>query len=175
MRKYITLIMIVSMLVVTSGCGNELSKVASNHSEIMLNSLENKAEAKSFSVEKPNVEKLSSELINRIVQDTDDQYKVKDFSTEEDIEQHLREVTSSDLAANITDVYYEERDGGLYLVPTELFPWVNTDQPYELKQMNDFEYQLIQSNESDLYGSYTIEINFLYENNHWIIKNFTIK
>ena len=175
MKKYITLTMIVSMLAVTSGCGNELSKVASNHSEIMLNSLENKAEAKSFSVEKPNVEKLSSELINRIVQDTDDQYRVKDFNTEEDIEQHLREVTSSDLAANITDVYYEERDGGLYLVPTELFPWVNTDQPYELKQMNDFEYQLIQSNESDLYGSYTIEINFLYENNHWIIKNFTIK
>ncbi len=174
MKKYITLIMIVSILGITSGCGTELSKVASNHSAIMLHSLENKAEAKSFSVDKPNVEKLTSELINRIVQDTDDQNMVKEFTTKKDMEQHLQEVASSDLVSTITDVYFEEREGGLYLVPTELFPWVNTDQPYELKQMNDFEYQLIQSNESDLNGSYTIEINFLYENNHWIIKNFTI-
>ena len=53
--------------------------------------------------------------------------------------------------------------------------WVNTDESYELEKLNEYEYELTQSNESDLYGSYTIKIHFLYENNHWIIKNFEIK
>ncbi|WP_347549193.1 hypothetical protein ABFG93_17000 [Pseudalkalibacillus hwajinpoensis] len=175
MKKYINAIMIIGMLSVTAGCGAELSKVAENHSNISLFSIENKAEAKTIAVEKLEVEKLSDEFINRIVQDTDDQYQVKNFSSEEEINNHLREVASEDLAKKITTSYFEERDGALYIVPTELFPWMNSDNPYELTQLNEYEYQLVQSNQSDLYGSYTIEIKFLYEDNHWIIKNFTIK
>ncbi|WLR60915.1 hypothetical protein [Guptibacillus hwajinpoensis] len=175
MKKYIGLLMFVGALTFTSGCGGELSKVAADHSEIVISSLENKAEAKTDSIEKPDVENLSNELINHIIQDTDEEGKVKQFQTIAGVEQDLQKITSKELASEIADVYFTEREGDLYLVPTELFPWVNTDESYELKKLNEFEYELTQSNESDLYGSYTIKIHFVYENNHWIIKNFEIK
>lgn len=167
--------MLVGALTFTSGCGTDLSKVADEHSQMMMSSIETKAEAKAISVEKPDVEKLSTELVDRIVQETDANYKVKEFQSTEEVEQHLQKVASKELASQIADVYFEEREGDLYLIPTELFPWVDTDKPYELNKKSEFEYQLIQSNESDLYGTYTIKINFIYENNHWIIKNFEVK
>ncbi|WP_226656128.1 IseA DL-endopeptidase inhibitor family protein [Pseudalkalibacillus hwajinpoensis] len=175
MKKYIGIAMLVGALTFTSGCGTNLSKVAEEHSQMVMSSIETKAEAKTISVEKPNVEQLSTDLMDRIVQETDANYKVKEFQSIEEVEQHLQKVASKELASQIADVYFEERDGALYLIPTELFPWVNTDKPYELNQKSEFEYQLTQSNESDLYGTYTIKINFVYENNHWIIKNFEIQ
>ncbi|MBN8209453.1 hypothetical protein JI666_11915 [Bacillus sp. NTK071] len=175
MKQYISLIVMVGMLSITSGCGSEVTSLAENHSKMMLSSIENKAEAKTIAVEKPDVEMLSNELINRIMQDTNENFQVENFNTKEEIKKHLQEVASEDLATNITDTYYEEREGSLYLIPTELFPWMDNEKPFELNQVNTFEYQLVQTNDSDLYGSYTIEINFLYEENHWIIKNFTIK
>lgn len=174
-KQYISLIVMVGMLSITSGCGSEVTSLAENHSKMMLSSIENKAEAKTIAVEKPDVEMLSNELINRIMQDTNENFQVENFNTKEEIKKHLQEVASEDLATNITDTYYEEREGSLYLIPTELFPWMDNEKPFELNQVNTFEYQLVQTNDSDLYGSYTIEINFLYEENHWIIKNFTIK
>ncbi|TKD69156.1 hypothetical protein [Pseudalkalibacillus hwajinpoensis] len=175
MKQYISFILIAGMLSITSGCGSDVTKLAENHSEMMLSSIENKAEAKTIAVAKPDVEMLSNELINRIMQDSDENFQVENFNTKEEINEHLQEVASEDLATNIADTYYEEREGSLYLIPTELFPWMDNEEPYELNQVNTFEYQLVQTNESDLYGTYTIEINFLYEENHWIIKNFTIK
>lgn len=174
-KRYISFIVMAGMLSITAGCGSDVGKLAKNHSEIVLSSIDNKAEAKTIAIEKPDVEKLSTELMNRIIQDTNQNFQVENFNTKEEINKHLQEVASEDLATNITNTYYEEREGSLYLIPTELFPWMNGEEPYELKQVNEFEYQLIQETESDLYGTYTIEINFLYENNHWIIKNFKIK
>lgn len=174
-KRYISFIVMAGMLSITSGCGSEVTKLAENHSEIVLPSIENKAEAKTIAIEKPDVEKLSDELMNRIMQDTKQNFQVENFDSKKEINKHLQEVASEDLATNITDTYYEEREGSLYLIPTELFPWMDSEEPYELNQVNKFEYQLVQANESDLYGSYTIEINFLYEENRWIIKNFTIK
>ena len=174
-KRYISFIVMAGMLSITTGCGSDVANLAKDHSEIVLSSIDNKAEAKTIAIEKPDVEMLSSELMNRIIQDTNQSFQVKNFNTKEEINNHLQEVASEDLATNIIDTYYEEREGSLYLIPTELFPWMNSEEPYELNQVNKFEYQLVQSNESDLYGAYTIEINFLYENNHWIIKNFTIK
>lgn len=175
LKKYISIAMLVGALTFTSGCGAEISKVAEEHSQMVMSSIENKAEAKTMAVEKPNVEQLSTDLIDRIVQETDANYKVKQFQSIEEIEQHLQKIASKELSSQIADVYFEEREGGLYLVPTELFPWVDTDKPYELDQISEFEYKLTQSNQSDLYGAYTIDIDFIYENNHWIIKNFEIK
>ncbi|WP_273853229.1 hypothetical protein [Guptibacillus spartinae] len=175
MKKYIGIAMLVGALTFTSGCGTNLSKVADEHSQMMISSIETKAEAKTSSVEKPDVEKLSTEIVDRIVQETDANYKVEEFQSIEEVEQHLQEVASKELASQIADVYFEERDGALYLIPTEIFPWVNTDKPYELNQKNEFEYELTQSNESELYGAYTIKINYVYENNHWIVKNFEVK
>ncbi len=162
------------MLSITAGCGSDVAKLAKNHSQIVLSSIDNKAEAKTIAIEKPDVEKLSNELMNRIIQDTNQNFQVENFNTKAEINKHLQEVASEDLATNIIDTYYEEREGSLYLIPTELFPWMNSEKPYELNQVNKFEYQLLQETESDLYGTYTIEINFLYENNHWIIENFKI-
>lgn len=169
------MLLIITMVSITAGCGADISKVANNHTEVMFASLENKAEAKSIVVEKPDAEKLTQELTDRIVQKTDENYEVKNFSTKDEIQNHLEEVASEELANKITNFYYEERNGSLFLKPTELFPWVNYENAYDLKKVSEFHYKLVQSNQTDLYDNYTIEINFKYVNNSWQIQNFNVR
>ncbi|WP_377888081.1 hypothetical protein [Alkalihalobacillus sp. R86527] len=173
--RYISMLLLLSMVSITAGCGADLTKVAQNHTEMMISSFETKAEAKSTAVEKLDEVKVTKELTNRIVQKTNDDYKVENFSSKEEISNHLQGVASKELSNKITDFYYEEKNGALYLKPTELFPWVDYENDYDIKKLNEFQYQLVQSNQSDLYGNYTIEINFQYVNNDWVIQNFTIK
>lgn len=173
--RYISMLLLFSMVSLTAGCGADLNKVAQNHTEMLVSSFETKAEAKSTAVKELDEVTLTKELTNRVVQKTDNQYKVENFSSKEEMSNHLQGVASEELSNKITDFYYEEKDGALYLKPTELFPWVEYENDYDVKKVNEFEYQLVQSNESDLYGNYTIEINFEYVNNDWIIQNFAIK
>ncbi|WP_270179668.1 hypothetical protein [Alkalihalobacillus sp. CinArs1] len=173
--RYISMLLLLCLVSITAGCGADLTKVAQNHTEMMVSSFETKAQAKSTEVKEIDEKKVTNELIERIIQKTDENYRVEKFSSKEEISNHLQGVASEDLANEITDFYYEENDGGLYLKPTELFPWVDYENEYDLKKVNEFEYKLVQTNETDLYGTYTIEIEFEYSNNDWIIQNFTIQ
>ncbi|WP_070120594.1 hypothetical protein [Bacillus marinisedimentorum] len=116
-------------------------------------------------------ETLLTAFIDKLVQDTDEQYMVKKYQSKQELLNDFGSISKLEVAKTYVDFYYEERDGGLYIVPTELPPWFEKDNPYELKKIDSKKYELYQENTSDLYGSYSITVEFTYENGKWIISN----
>ncbi|WP_079710964.1 hypothetical protein [Paraliobacillus ryukyuensis] len=114
------------------------------------------------------VEKTSA-FMDILVQETDQQYKVKGMSTKQALIKAFNDVASSEVAKKYVDVYYNEKDDGLYIVPTELPPWFVADQDYQKEKISNNKYRIQQSNQSDLYGNYEIELELSYVQQKWKI------
>jgi hypothetical protein len=99
----------------------------------------------------------------------DENYKVVNFSSKEELISHLSNYVSEDVATYYTDGLFEEKESSLYIIPTELPPWLEEDQPVNIKQLSDTSYRVYQKNTSDLYGTYEITLGYEYVDGKWII------
>jgi hypothetical protein len=114
---------------------------------------------------------LADQFMARLVQDIDQENKVKNFHTKKELIQYLSEISNEKLAKLFIDYYYYEADGDLYIVPTETPPWFMKKNSYIITEISPTKYQLKQTNEVDLYGTYTIVLEYIYSNNKWRIED----
>ncbi|RKQ29566.1 hypothetical protein [Oceanobacillus halophilus] len=167
----ISLIMVVLFL--TDGTTMPVS--AKNHSLISA-SLE-KDEAFPLKNEKKelthdNIVQLTNRFMDILVQDSEENYKVKQFNTKEDLLTEFEKVSTRETAKSYVDFYYEEKADGMYILPTETPPWFIQDNDYDIEQVSNNTVKIIQNNTTDLDGNYTIEMEFTYHKT-WKITNIT--
>lgn len=113
--------------------------------------------------------KNASLFMEALKQETDEYYKVKNYSTKDELISHLTNYVSEDIATYYTDGLFEEKESSLYIIPTELPPWLEEEQPVNIKQLSDTSYRVYQKNTSDLYGIYEITLGYEYIDGKWII------
>ncbi|MDM5200165.1 hypothetical protein QUF79_19315 [Fictibacillus enclensis] len=130
---------------------------------------EQSAQAEEVSLTKAKALQLSQEFINKLQTKTDSQYRVKDYSSKSELIKDVRHVASKQMASDYVNGLFEEKKGKLYVVPTDLPPWVEKGQNFELKKLSESSYHLVQHNKSDLYGEYSITLGFEKVNSHWVI------
>ncbi|MBY6035097.1 hypothetical protein KUV80_00430 [Fictibacillus nanhaiensis] len=117
-----------------------------------------------------NIAKEKAKLfMDALKQEIDANYKVIKYSTKEELISHLKNYVSEDIAVYYTDGLFEERESSLYIIPTELPPWLEEEQPVDVKQLSDTSYRVYQKNTSDLYGTYEITLGYEYIEEEWII------
>lgn len=98
-----------------------------------------------------------------LIQKADDNYKVKKYQTKTDLLHAFEEVTTNDVAQPYVDFYYEEKNDGLYILPTEIPAWFVEENAYDIIQMEGNKVKVIQENNSPLHGTYHIEIEFTFQ------------
>jgi hypothetical protein len=117
-----------------------------------------------------NIAKRNASLfMEALKQETDDNYKVLNYSTKNELITYLTNYVSEDIAAYYTDGLFEEKESSLYIIPTELPPWLEEEEPVNIKQLSDTSYRVYQKNSSDLYGIYEITLGYEYIDGKWII------
>lgn len=120
-----------------------------------------------------NIVYLTDKFIDTIVQDTDSDYRVIDYDSKEKLLNTFKTIATREVAQVYIDFYFKEEDNGLYIVPTETPPWFNPNNDYDVVQLNHDQVAVIQENQSDLYGDYSIEIEFTREGEDWRISQVT--
>lgn len=113
--------------------------------------------------------KNASLFMEALKQETDDNYKVINYSSKDELITYLTNYVSEDIAAYYTDGLFEEKESSLYIIPTELPPWLEEEEPVNIKQLSDTSYRVYQKNSSDLYGIYEITLGYEYIDGKWII------
>lgn len=122
-------------------------------------------------------EKLSEEKIveltegfmNTLVAKVDDNYRLVEYDTIEELEKAFQKYTHPGVADPYIDFYFEEKDDVIYIVPTETPPWFVKENDYTLIEQADNKYLLTQTNTIELYGTYTIQIEFELDKGEWKI------
>ncbi|WP_163536608.1 hypothetical protein [Gracilibacillus sp. YIM 98692] len=115
--------------------------------------------------------RLTDQFMELLVQETDDNYRVKHYDTKEALLDAFDPYVKRESAEPYIDYYYEEKADGLYIIPTETPPWFQKDQEYEKIVKDKKTVEIKQTNQTDLYGPYTIIIEFQNIDGSWIIAN----
>lgn len=108
---------------------------------------------------------IMEQFMKTLVQDTDENYKVTGIESKYDLLKEFETISTEVIAKEYVDFYYEEIDDGLYIIPTETPPWFISDNPYDIVQIDEKQVQITQTNQSDLFGTYTIKIELTYHDN----------
>ncbi|WLD92464.1 hypothetical protein [Alkalihalobacillus sp. AL-G] len=114
---------------------------------------------------------IADHFMDEIVQPADDEYKVMTFTTKQQLVEYLSQYSSPEIARYYVDGLYEEKNGELYIIPTELPPWIIMGEPADLTEVSEENYTLTQINKSDLYGNYKINLTFKEQDGKWKIND----
>ncbi|WP_112181699.1 MULTISPECIES: hypothetical protein [Paraliobacillus] len=114
---------------------------------------------------------ITNKFMDILVQDVNQQYKVNGIETKAELIDKFTAITTAEIAEEYVSYYYEEKEDGLYIIPTETPPWFMESEAYEKESIEENKVKITQQNESDLYGAYTIEIELTYSEKGWKITN----
>ncbi|WP_336990291.1 DUF4367 domain-containing protein [Bacillus infantis] len=114
----------------------------------------------------------SMTLFDQQLKKFDANLKHPTFKTEEEFYTEFSSIMTKQLAKKRFGYIVEEKADGLYLVATEGPIFLDTSQPYELKQTSPSEYKITQKHKSDLHGVLTIVITISKVENKWIMTDF---
>lgn len=116
------------------------------------------------------IKNKTNQFMDLLIQDIDNDNRVKRVDSKKALIQSFKHVADQETAKAFVDRYYEERDDGLYVIPSEKPAWIDEDQDIDVIQLEDNRVKALQHNQSDLYREYTIAIEFTYDN-EWVISN----
>lgn len=112
---------------------------------------------------------LTDKFMEQLVQEVDEDYRVVHFDTKAALEASFDHIANREVIAEYVDFYYEETADGLYILPTETPPWFIKENDYNVIQLNKDQVEVVQENQTDLYGAYTITYEFSFDDDDWKI------
>ncbi|GGJ99664.1 hypothetical protein GCM10007063_22500 [Lentibacillus kapialis] len=118
---------------------------------------------------------LTGSFMNKLLQEINDDNKVIRYDTKEELLNEFKKISSEEVAARYIDFYFNEKEDGLYIKPTETPPWFQENNDYDMIQQDDNTVVVNQKNTSQLYGTYIVEFEFTWVNNQWKISDITHK
>ncbi|GAA0440899.1 hypothetical protein GCM10008983_17500 [Lentibacillus halophilus] len=107
---------------------------------------------------------LTGRFRDLLVPKIDETNKVVKYDTLDEFKKAFETVSTRKVASKYVDYYFYEQTDGLYVKPTETPPWFHEQEDYEMIRKNTEKVEISQTNQTDLYGTYTIKIEFTYDN-----------
>lgn len=125
-------------------------------------------------LDKALIEKRTDQFMDQLVQEVNGNYKVKKYNSKQALLDDFKPFAKQKAAEKYVDYFYQEKQSGLYILPTETPPWFVNGQAYDTIDIDENHKQVIQTNTNDIYGEYTIVITFEYDG-QWLIKEIEHK
>lgn len=132
------------------------------------NELEDHNSKATLAITHEEIVSLTGEFMEVILQDVDDDYRVTHYDTKDELLDEFKKLSTREVAEPYIDFYFEENVEGLYIIPTETPPWFNPDNDYDIIT-SDKSVRIIQMNETDFDGKYTVEYEFKNSASGWKI------
>ncbi|MYL33757.1 hypothetical protein GLW08_18700 [Pontibacillus yanchengensis] len=178
--KYIKglLSILVGAVIILSGCGAQEEQSSSGTSgETSTNGekSENKNEASTKTLSEDKAEQLMKDLEVRLQPRTNEDGKVVEYKTKDEMVNYLSEVTDQQLAKKLVDNMYEKKDDGLYIQPDEFGPFLSPDKDYKFEKIEEGKYKLVQKNKTDAEGTFTLTVFFKLMNDTYNISDYKVK
>lgn len=136
------------------------------------NQIDATAEAEERQPNKEEVIRVMNGLEAALKQDADDSYKLENYATEQELTEAFEAYVTPELAAAYVDYYFRTEADGVYVIPTHTEPWFQEENEYDMINISKHTVQLIQENENDMAGSYTLVVEMVLQNG-WKIQDIS--
>ncbi|TFJ92811.1 hypothetical protein [Lentibacillus salicampi] len=112
---------------------------------------------------------MTDQFMDNLLQETDNRNKVIHYDTKSDLLGEFEKIAAKEVASKYVQYYFDEQSDGLYIKPTETPPWFQEQHDYDKIKKDDNTVEVVQTNQTDLYGTYTVTFEFTWEDNQWTI------
>ncbi|MCM3664704.1 DUF4367 domain-containing protein [Mesobacillus subterraneus] len=107
--------------------------------------------------------------INSAFNDATEDEKFNTYKTKEEFYSLFTDFVAREFVESTFSFRVDEKEDGLYVVPTEYPPHYIPEFPFQLIRISETEYTLTQYQETDLYGQLTLTITFKNHSGTWMI------
>lgn len=115
------------------------------------------------------ISSMTDQFMDKLLQETDNRNKVIHYDTKSDLLGEFEKIAAKEVASKYVQYYFDEQSDGLYIKPTETPPWFQEQHDYDKIKKDDNTVEVVQTNQTDLYGTYTVTFEFTWEDNQWTI------
>ncbi|MDQ0257750.1 hypothetical protein J2S74_005212 [Evansella vedderi] len=98
-----------------------------------------------------------------------DDLRIPDIDSKQEMVEYVNSVMSVELGRWFAETYFEEREDGLYVIPKDGLTYLEEDEPYEVEQVSESVYRVIQERDTDMLGHIKIIFNLAYNGENWIV------
>ncbi|QTN00153.1 hypothetical protein ERJ70_13110 [Sediminibacillus dalangtanensis] len=156
------LILIIPILILSGQAGDEEMATAGSAEQISQENVPSDSETASRPTHAQLVS-ITEKFMDLLVQETDESYRVRSYNSINELTDAFTKIAKPSAAKKYIDYYYEEKEDGLYLLPAETPPWFQSEAEYEMIESGDGTVKVIQENQTELHGSYTLELELTYD------------
>lgn len=103
--------------------------------------------------------------------EVDDYYRITTYDSKKEFEEAFRDVSNPSMTSRYLDYLVEEKDGELYVIPTEFPPLYMDGFDTHLYKLDDQHYVSIQTVFDEMVGSYQIVHEFEWQDGKWLISD----
>lgn len=164
-KKIFIINIFISIILLITGCTSDDNLISRDSSE------QTPTEEEVVVSEEPPIEYLIVEFEERLIQEVEEDYKVKKFDSKQELVNHLSEITTKRLANQYVQEFYREEEGKLYIIPRDGPMWIDTSIPYRSQKISEDKYLVVQENENMLWGNYQVEVTLKQTTSQWIISD----
>lgn len=132
------------------------------------------AETEELQPSKEEVIKVMNGLLDTLKQEADDSYKLQNYAAKQELLDAFESYVTPELAEEFVDYYFRIEADGVYVIPTHTMPWFQEENEYDMINTSNQSVQIVQENENDMVGSYTLVVEMTLQNG-WKIQDIGYK
>ncbi|MFB4169418.1 hypothetical protein [Virgibacillus sp. JSM 102003] len=125
--------------------------------------------------EKPPLEDLENQYESMIKQEYNEQLEVVKYDTKQELIDAFTKIMSQDLAVQSADQFFRVNNGELFVNESGGPALIDFDTEYNLTKISDKEYELTQTQESQLRGNIRLTVTYQYQEGGWIIADRNVE
>lgn len=104
-----------------------------------------------------------------VINNTDDQLKIQDYTSLQAIEREFRTAMSEPLADELMSYYIRQENGTLYVVPSSAPTFLEASQPVTVERIDDRTYHVAQTRSDEMAGSTKITYKLIHDGTQWVV------
>ncbi|MRG87806.1 hypothetical protein [Salinibacillus xinjiangensis] len=103
----------------------------------------------------------------RMYSSSDENLKIPEAQSIEDIKEEFRTIMSDELAEWYAESYYREENGEVFVVAMDGPTWLEADIPYDLEKISETKFKINQERDNEQLGHRIMSYVLIYEEGHW--------
>ncbi|UCZ51401.1 hypothetical protein LGQ02_10945 [Bacillus shivajii] len=122
----------------------------------------------------PEVERVLTEfeeVFMNVIENSDENGKVTNHESKEDLSEHFTQIMSPQLAEWHVETYFREEEGDVFVIPTDTPLWFDDSKPYDEVKENDETYHVYQIRENEMIGKVEMIYILTVDEGKWIVEN----
>ncbi|WP_226670056.1 hypothetical protein [Metabacillus litoralis] len=110
-----------------------------------------------------------------LAQEAENDGELTSIETKEQLMSHLNQTMSQKLAKTYADTYFNVESNGVYIKAMDSPTWLEPNKSFEIKKINDNEYEVIQERNNELLGHVNISYRIVFNGQNWVVDGIQTK